>query len=124
MNKQEAILQIMELEAMLTKPQQIKLREAVKVLANFKMISVDESMPYDHPNLITRVGKDCFFPLCIVRHKDGLIRLDSMYKNINGCRIWHPIYERAHGRVTNWLPTRILTSPHIMDEFGNVLKFE
>ena len=81
-------------------------------------------MPYDHPNLITRVGKDCFFPLCIVRHKDGLIRLDSMYKNINGCRIWHPIYERAHGRVTNWLPTRILTSPHIMDEFGNVLKFE
>ena len=38
MNKQEAVSQIMEIKAVLPEHLQIKLIDAVKVLANFKMI--------------------------------------------------------------------------------------
>lgn len=54
MNKQEAVSQIMEIKAVLPEQLQTKLIEAVKVLASFKMISVDDSMPYNHPRLPTK----------------------------------------------------------------------
>ena len=124
MNKQEAISQIMEIKAVLPEQLQSKLIDAVKVLANFKMISVDDSMPYDHPKLITRVDNTLFFPLCVVRYEDRSHRLDNLYTDINGCWTWHKVYEKQHGKVTHWLATRILTEPRIIDEFGNELKFE
>ena len=124
MNKQEAVSQIMEIKAVLPEQLQSKLIDAVKVLANFKMISVDDSMPYDHPILSEIIGNIWFFPICIVRYEDGTRNLDYMYKDINGCWTWHKVYEKQHGKVTHWLATRILTEPRIMDEFGNELKFE
>ena len=124
MNKQEAVSQIMEIKAVLPEQLQSKLIDAVKVLANFKMISVDDSMPYDHPKLIMRVDNTLFFPLCVVRYEDRCHRLDNLYTDINGCWTWHKVYEKQHGKVTHWLATRILTEPHIMDESGNELKFE
>ena len=51
MNKQEAVSQIMEIKAVLPEHLQIKLIDAVKVLANFKMISVKDDMPYNHSHL-------------------------------------------------------------------------
>ena len=124
MNKQEAVSQIMEIKAVLPEQLQSKLIEAVKVLASFKMISVDDSMPYDHPKLITRVDNTLFFPLCVVRYEDRCHRLDNLYTDINGCWTWHKVYEKQHGRVTHWLPTRILAGRQITDEYGNELKFE
>ena len=44
MNKQEAISKIMRIKAVLPERFQAELIEAVKVLATFKMISVDDDM--------------------------------------------------------------------------------
>ena len=124
MNKQEAVSQIMEIKAVLPEHLQIKLIEAVKVLANFKMISVDDSMPYDHPILCEIIGNIWLFPICIVRYEDGTRNLDYMYKDINGYWTWHKVYEKQHGKVTHWLATRVLSEPYIKDEYGNELKIE
>lgn len=124
MNKQEAVLQIMEIKAVLTEPLQSKLIEAVKVLANFKMISVDDSMPYDHSNLMMRIDDFLFFPVCICKYENGTYHTDYMHIDSNHCWTWYTNNEELHGKVTHWLATRILDEPRIMDEFCNVLKFE
>ena len=124
MNKQEAVLQIMEIKAVLTEPLQLKLIEAVKVLADFKMISVDDSMPYDHPNLTMMIGRYWLVPVCIVKYEDGTHGINSMHRDINHLWSWISDNEIQHGKVTHWLSTRILNEPRIMDEYGNGLKFE
>ena len=117
MNKQEAVSQIMEIKAVLPEHLQAKLIEAVKVLANFKMISVKNDMPYNHPHLITKLGSLKLGPLCVVGYEDGRFRLDHMRQDRDGNWTWD-------GKIIDWLPTRALYGPHIMDEFGNELKFE
>ena len=126
MNKQEAVLQIMGIKAVLPEHLQIKLIEAVKVLANFKMINVKDDMPYNHSHLITQLGSCTFGPLCIVGYENGSFRLDNMRINGDGCWTWnwHSIYEKKYGKIIDWLPTRALYGSQIMDELGNELKFE
>ena len=124
MNKQEAVSQIMEIKAVLPEHLQIKLIDAVKVLANFKMISVKDDMPYNHSHLITQLGSFTFGPLCIVGYEDGRLRLDNMRKDGDGCWTWHSVYEEMYGKMIDWLPTRALYGIQIMDELGNELKFE
>ena len=124
MNKQEAVSQIMEIKAVLPEHLQIKLIDAVKVLANFKMISVKDDMPYNHSHLITQLGSFTFGPLCIVGYEDGRLRLDNMRKDGDDCWTWHKVYEKQHGKVTHWLATSILSGPYIKDEFGNELEIE
>ena len=84
MNKQEAVSQIMEIKAVLPEQLQTKLIEAVKVLANFKMISVDDSMPYNHPQLLSKLGIISFGPQCVVLTEDGVVRIDNMASDIYG----------------------------------------
>ena len=124
MNKQEAVSQIMEIKAMLPEQLQTKLIEAVKVLASFKMISVDDSMPYDHPNLTMMIDDYLFLPVCLCQWEDGNHSIDYMYSDINHCWTWCTNNEKLHGKLTHWLATRILTGPYITDEYGNELKIE
>ena len=124
MNKQEAVSQIMEIKAVLPEQLQAKLIEAVKVLATFKMISVDDDMPYNHPQLLSKLGRFSFGPQCVVLTEDGVVRIDNVASDFYGLWSWQDTDENINGAITNWLPTRILVGPHIMDEFGNELKFE
>ena len=124
MNKQEAVSQIMEIKAVLPEQLQAKLIEAVKVLATFKMISVDDDMPYNHPQLLSKLGRISFGPQCVVLTEDGVVRIDNVASDFYGLWSWQDTDENINGAITNWLPTRILVGPHIMDEFGNELKFE
>lgn len=126
MNKQEAVSQIMEIKAVLPEQLQAKLIEAVKVLATFKMISVDDDMPYNHPQLLSKLGIISFGPQCVVLTEDGVVRIDNMASDISGLGSWQwqDTDEDIYGAITKWLPTEILVGPHIMDEYGNELKFE
>lgn len=124
MDKQEAVSQIMGIKALLPEHLQAKLIEAVKVLANFKMISVDDDMPYNHPHLITKLGSYTLGPQCIVGYKDGQFRFDYMRQDGDGYWTWRYSNEDVYGKIIDWLPTRALYGPHIMDEFGNELKIE
>lgn len=126
MNKQEAVSQIMEIKAVLPEQLQTKLIEAVKVLANFKMISVDDDMPYNHPQLLSKLGIISFGPQCVVLTEDGVFRIDNMASETYGLGSWQwqDTDEDIYGAITNWLPTEVLVGPHIMDEFGNELKIE
>ena len=124
MNKQEAISQIMEIKALLPEHLQAKLIEAVKVLATFKMVSVDDDMPYNHPHLLTHIGKFSYGPLCVVRTEAGALRIDSYAKDFHGIWSWQETNQDVYGTISDWLPTRSLYGPHIMDELGNELKFE
>lgn len=124
MNKQEAISQIKEIKAVLPEHLQIKLIEAVKVLAKFKMISAEKDLPYWHPHLVTKFTEYSKTPLCIVNTEKGLPHIDCMTTGSNIYWKWQINSNYYHGAVTNWLPLSALIGPHIMDEFCNVLKFE
>ena len=126
MNKQEAVSQIMEIKAVLPEQLQSKLIEAVKVLATFKMISVDDDMPYNHPQLLSKSGIISFGPRCVVLSEDGAFRIDNLASETSGFGswLWQDTDVDIYGAITNWLPTKILVGPHIMDEYGNELKFE
>ena len=126
MNKQEAISKIMRIKAVLPERLQTELIESVKVLATFKMISVDDDMPYNHPQLLSKRGRISFGPQCVVLTENGVVRIDNMASDIYGIGIWHwqDTDEDIYGAITNWLPTEVLVGPHIMDEYGNELKFE
>ena len=126
MNKQEAVSQIMEIKAVLPEQLQSKLIEAVKVLATFKMISVDDDMPYNHPQLLSKSGIISFGPRCVVLTEDGAFRIDNLASETYGLGswLWQDTDVDIYGAITNWLPTKILVGPHIMEEYGNELKFE
>ena len=124
MNKQEAVSQIMEIKAVLSEQLQTKLIEAVKVLASFKMISVDDSMPYDHSKLTMRIDEFLFLPVCICKYENGTYHSDYMYRDSNSGWTWCTNNEELHGKVTHWLATSIVSGPYIKDEFGNELEIE
>ena len=124
MNKQEAISKIMKIKTVLPKHLQIQLIEAVKELANFKMISVDVDMPYNHPRLTTTWSRFCIGSLCVVRTQNGDFHLDNMAADINGIWSWQANFKEMDGDITHWLYLKALMGPRIMDEFGNELKFE
>ena len=126
MNKQEAISKIMRIKAVLPERLQTELIEAVKVLATFKMISVDDDMPYNHPQLLSKSGIISFGPQCVVLTEDGVVRIDNMASDIYGLGswLWQDTDVDIYGAITNWLPTKILVGPHITDELGNELKIE
>ena len=126
MNKQEAISKIMRIKAVLPERFQAELIEAVKVLATFKMISVDDDMPYNHPQLLSKHGRISFGPQCVVLTENGVVRIDNMASDIYGIGIWHwqDTDEELHGTITDWLPLKSLRGSQIMDELGNELKIE
>ena len=126
MNKQEAISKIMKIKAVLPERLQTELIEAVKELATFKMISVDDDMPYNHPQLLSKLGIISFGPQCVVLTEDGDFRIDNVASETYGLGSWQwqDTDEDIYGAITNWLPTEVLVGPHIMDEYGNELKFE
>ena len=126
MNKKEAVSQIMEIKAVLPEQLQAKLIEAVKVLATFKMISVDDDMPYNHPQLLSKLGIISFGPRCVVLTEDGAFRIDNVAsENYEvGSWQWQDTDKDIYGAITKWLPTETLVGPHIMDEFGNELEIE
>ena len=124
MNKQEAISKIMRIKAVLPERLQTELIEAVKVLANFKMISVEDDMPYNHPRLSTRLLKFCVGPLCLVRTENSDFHIDNMAADINGLWSWQGHFKEMDGDITHWLYLKALMGPRIMDEFGNELKIE
>ena len=126
MNKQEAISKIMRIKAVLPERLQTELIESVKVLATFKMISVDDDMPYNHPQLLSKRGIISFGPQCVVLTEDGVGRIDNMASDIYGLGSWHwqDTDEELHGTITDWLPLKSLRGSQIMDELGNELKIE
>ena len=124
MNKQEAITKIMKIKAELPERLQTELIEAVKVLATFKLINVDDTLPYNHPHLIKKICRCSYGPLCLVKTQDGTSHIGHMASDINGFWDWESTEEELHGTITNWLPLKSLIGSQIMDEFGNELKFE
>lgn len=124
MNKQEAVLQIMEIKTVLPEQLQTKLIEAVKVLATFKMINVEDDMPYNHPRLSIRLSRFAVGPLCLVRTENGDFHIDNMASDINGIWSWQGHFKDVDGDITHWFFLRSLTDHRIIDEFGNELKFE
>ena len=126
MNKQEAISKIMRIKAVLPERLQTELIESVKVLATFKMISVDDDMPYNHPQLLSKLGIISFGPRCVVLTEDGDFRIDNVASETYGLGSWQwqDTDEDIYGAITNWLPTEVLVGPHITDELGNELKIE
>lgn len=123
MNKQEAVSQIMEIKAVLPKQLQAKLIEAVKVLASFKMISMDEDLPYNHPHLMRDIGCTSYGPLCLVKEEGGDFHIDSLAAADLCLWTWQETNKPLFS-MTHWLPLRALYGPNIMDEYGNELKFE
>ena len=124
MNKQEAVSQIMEIKAVLPKQLQTKLIEAVKVLATFKMIDVDDTLPYNHPHLIKTLCRCSYGPLCLVISQDCTTHISHMASDINGVWSWKSTDEELHGTITDWLPLKSLRGSQIMDELGNELQIE
>ena len=124
MNKQEAISKIMKIKAVLPERFQTELIEAVKVLATFKMISVDDDMPYNHPRLTTKWSRCSIGSLCVVRTQNGDFHLDKMAADINGIWSWQANFKEIDGDITHWLYLKALMGPRLMDEFGNELKIE
>lgn len=124
MNKQEAISKIMGIKAVLPKQLQTELIEAVKVLASFKMISVEDDMPYNHPRLTTKWSRCSIGSLCVVRNQNGDFHLDKMAADINGIWSWQANFKEIDGDITHWLYLKALMGPRIMDEFANELEFE
>ena len=124
MNKQEAISKIMKIKAVLPERLQTELIEAVKVLATFKMISVDDDMPYNHPRLTTKWSRCSIGSLCVVRTQNGEFHLDKMAADFNGIWSWLSNFREMDGDITHWLYLKALMCPRIMDEFGNELKIE
>ena len=124
MNKQEAISKIMKIKAVLPERFQAELIEAVKVLATFKMISVDDDMPYNHPRLPTKWSRCLIGSLCLVRTQNGDFHLDKMAADFNGIWSWVANFKEMDGDITHWLYLKALMGPRIMDEFGNELKIE
>ena len=114
----------MRIKAVLPERLQTELIEAVKVLATFKMISVDDDMPYNHPQLLSKSGIISFGPQCVVLTEDGVVRIDNVASDFYGLWSWQDTDENINGAITNWLPTKILVGPHITDELGNELKIE
>lgn len=83
MNKEEAVFQIKEIKAVLPEHLQIKLIEAVKVLARFKMINVKDDMPYYHNRLIDSLGALSVSKQCVVRTEDNKFNIDNMAGDID-----------------------------------------
>lgn len=125
MNKQKAIIQIMEIKAMLPKELQAKLIEAVRTLARFKMIDVNSDLPYKNKNLFVTKGliKETQTIDCLVRTPYDYYYIDNM-KKVYGQWTWEWNSLDGDGPITNWLPLKPLLEDKLMDELGNELIIE
>ena len=101
MNTQEAISKIMKIKAVLPERLQTELIESVKVLATFKMISVDDDMPYNHPQLLSTRGIISFLPQCVVLTKNWLVRIDSYAKDFHGIWSWQETNQDVYGTISD-----------------------
>lgn len=131
MNKEEAVFQIKEIKAVLPEHLQIKLIEAVKVLARFKMINVKDDMPYYHNRLIDSLGALSVSKQCVVRTEDNKFNIDNMAGDIDDWADdcyddweWQNTEVEFDGPVVEWLPLVALTGDKITDEYGNELNFD
>lgn len=131
MNKEEAVYQIKEIKKVLPEHLQIKLIEAVKVLARFKMINIKDDMPYHHTRLIDSLGALLVSEPCVVRTEDNKFNIDNMALDFDDWAIdcndgweWQNTDVEFDGTVVEWLPLVALTRDKISDEYGNELNFD
>lgn len=134
MNKKEAINQIMEIKVALPKELQAKLIEAVRTLARFKMINVNDDVPCNHQNLILdlsgyyvsgRITNESNTNICLTRTAYNVYSLDNMKKDCDfGNWYWEYHCKEAEGRILEWLPLSVLVGDQLMDELGNELIIE
>ena len=131
MNKEDAVYQIKEIKRVLPEHLQIKLIEAVKVLARFKMINVKDDMPYYHNRLIDSLGALSVSKQCVVRTEDNKFNIDNMAGDIDDWADdcyddweWQNTEVEFDGPVVEWLPLVALTGDKITDEYGNELNFD
>lgn len=134
MNKKEAINQIMEIMVALPKELQAKLIEAVRTLARFKMINVNDDVPCNHQNLILdlsgyyvsgRITNESITNICLTRTAYNVYSLDNMKKDCDfGNWYWEYHCKEAEGRILEWLPLSVLVGDQLMDELGNELIIE
>lgn len=134
MNKQQAINLIVEIKETLPKELQAKLIEAVRTLARFKMINVNDDVPCNHQNLILdlsgyyvsgRITNESTTNICLTRTAYNVYSLDNMKKDYDiDDWYWEYHCKEAEGRILQWLPLSVLVGDQLMDELGNELIIE